>query len=570
MQTKSLLIGLLSLTAIAEASVIHRPFDSIINSRGTRSLQGRQNGQNGRFGNGRGQGQNGQQGQNAQQGQQGQNAQQGQQGQNAQQGQNGQNGQAGQAGQANNQGNNNANQASLTLNANAVQTASASDGDPDTASGEAPSKTDNANFINFCSGQTLTNGLQNTDGSCNGIVMGKIPAKANMVSSVIVNPQNGDNIEANQDFKIQVQMANFAPGSFTNADTSYYTAPQDLDASGKIIGHTHVTVQDLGNSLNPTTPLDATQFAFFKGINDDGNGQGLLAADVAGGLPAGNYRLCSMSSAANHQPVIMPVAQRGAQDDCVRFTVGGNNNAQNGQNGQNGQANQAGQTGQAGQAGQAGQNGQNGQNGQANQAGQTGQNGQNGQAGQNGQNGQANQAGQAGQNGQASQTQAAQASQTGAAQASQSAQAGQTGQAGQAGQNGQNGQGGRNGQNGQGGRGGKNGQNNQAGQNGQNQGNQGQNSNNSAGSQSSNNQADNSQTSGAVGGIAAPAVTKSGDSSRPFSVNGNTFVNQAAAIQRSCDIQQNSCTDAANAGGAAFAVADCQAQHQTCLSSAGN
>jgi hypothetical protein len=28
---------------------------------------------------------------------------------------------------------------------------------------------DEANFINFCSGETLTNGLQNRDGSCNGI-----------------------------------------------------------------------------------------------------------------------------------------------------------------------------------------------------------------------------------------------------------------------------------------------------------------------------------------------------------------------------------------------------------------
>jgi hypothetical protein len=150
--------------------------------------------------------------------------------------------------------------------------------------------------------------------------MGNIPAQAKMVSSVLINPKNNDNIQANTDFKIQVQVANFNPGTFTNADRAYYTAPQDLDGSGNIIGHTHVTVQDLGSSLNPTTPLDASQFAFFKGINDAGNGQGLLAADVAGGLPAGNYRLCTMFAAANHQPVIMPVAQRGAQDDCVRFT----------------------------------------------------------------------------------------------------------------------------------------------------------------------------------------------------------------------------------------------------------
>jgi hypothetical protein len=28
---------------------------------------------------------------------------------------------------------------------------------------------DNANFINFCAGKTLTNGLQIAGGSCNGI-----------------------------------------------------------------------------------------------------------------------------------------------------------------------------------------------------------------------------------------------------------------------------------------------------------------------------------------------------------------------------------------------------------------
>jgi hypothetical protein len=44
---------------------------------------------------------------------------------------------------------------------------------------------------------------------------------------------------------------------------------------------------------------------------------------VTGGLPAGNYRVCSMTSSSNHQPVLMPVAQRGAQDDCQKFTVGG-------------------------------------------------------------------------------------------------------------------------------------------------------------------------------------------------------------------------------------------------------
>ena len=61
--------------------------------------------------------------------------------------------------------------AALTLNANAVQTGSFFDGSASFGAdaGQALSLTDQANFINYCSGKTLTNGLQITTGSCNGI-----------------------------------------------------------------------------------------------------------------------------------------------------------------------------------------------------------------------------------------------------------------------------------------------------------------------------------------------------------------------------------------------------------------
>lgn len=181
---------------------------------------------------------------------------------------------------------------------------------------------DQDNFINFCAGQTLTNGQQNKKGSCNGIPMGQIPATTNMISAMIVNPQPGDKLPAMQTFNIQVQTQHLKAGVFVNPTTNYYTSPQALDANGDIIGHCHVTVQSIGN-LKSTTPPDPTQFAFFKGIDDAGNGKGLLSATVQGGLPAGSYRVCTMIAAANHQPVNMPVAQRGAQDDCTKFEVGG-------------------------------------------------------------------------------------------------------------------------------------------------------------------------------------------------------------------------------------------------------
>ena len=94
-------------------------------------------------------------------------------------GQNNQNKQnGGNAAAANNGGNNNNNNNNnaaaggadgLTLLANAVQKGSAQDGSANITAGQAVSITSDNNFINFCSGKTLTNGLQVQGGSCNGV-----------------------------------------------------------------------------------------------------------------------------------------------------------------------------------------------------------------------------------------------------------------------------------------------------------------------------------------------------------------------------------------------------------------
>lgn len=152
--------------------------------------------------------------------------------------------------------------------------------------------------------------------------MGDIPASTSMISAIIVNPKPGDVLPANQNITFQVQLLNLVAGSFTNPTATYYAAPQTLQG-GKVVGHTHFTVQDIG-SIDTTTPPDPSVFSFFKGVNDAGNGNGLLSATAAGGLPPGTYRVCTMTSASNHQPVLMPVAQRGAQDDCTKFTVSDN------------------------------------------------------------------------------------------------------------------------------------------------------------------------------------------------------------------------------------------------------
>lgn len=66
-----------------------------------------------------------------------------------------------------------------TLSANAIQSGSFTDGSVNgvSAAGQSKSATSQNNFINFCSGKTVTNGLQVQGGSCNGIGMSSFSIK---------------------------------------------------------------------------------------------------------------------------------------------------------------------------------------------------------------------------------------------------------------------------------------------------------------------------------------------------------------------------------------------------------
>ncbi|KAG9095021.1 hypothetical protein FS749_011276 [Ceratobasidium sp. UAMH 11750] len=250
-----------------------------------------------------------------------------------------------------NNGGNNDPQKSLTLEPSQVapglaQNGQANGGDP----GQVASLTSTNNYINFCltqRGVPLTNGQQVKGGSCNAVPMGRIIGVDSMPSSKFSNPKNGDVIPANQAFTITMVIKNLVTGNFVNPNTNYYSAPQQVDGSGTCIGHSHVTVELLP-SLDSTQPLDNRKFAFFKGFNDKAQ-NGVLSAAVSAGLPAGAYRMCSINSAANHQPVLVAVAQRGSTDDCVYFTAsagGAGGNAGNGNggagNGNNGNGNAGG------------------------------------------------------------------------------------------------------------------------------------------------------------------------------------------------------------------------------------
>lgn len=83
-------------------------------------------------------------------------------------------------------GGNNNNADSTTLSADAIQSGSSLDGSQGLGAeaGQALSTTSKNNFINFCAGKTLTNGLQITDGSCNGIGKSTTPCR------VVIRPSS--------------------------------------------------------------------------------------------------------------------------------------------------------------------------------------------------------------------------------------------------------------------------------------------------------------------------------------------------------------------------------------------
>jgi hypothetical protein len=228
-------------------------------------------------------------------------------------------GAAGKAGSAENSGNA---QSSTTLDPKVIATGFANNGQDVPEAGQVASLTSSNNFINFCltvPNLPITNGKQITTGSCNPAPIGTIPSTDNMPSAKFQFPKNGATIQENTAFTISMAIANMQTGAFVNAQENYFSAPQQLNGQGQIIGHSHVVVEQL-TALDQTTPTDPRKFAFFKGLNAAAVG-GVLTADVTAGLPAGFYKLSSINTAANHQPAIVPIAQHGSLDDAVYFTV---------------------------------------------------------------------------------------------------------------------------------------------------------------------------------------------------------------------------------------------------------
>ncbi|KZV99302.1 hypothetical protein EXIGLDRAFT_762827 [Exidia glandulosa HHB12029] len=213
-------------------------------------------------------------------------------------------------------------QTSLTLDPGQVQPGLAQDGQAVPTAGQISSLTSTNNFINYCATRPdlpLTNGQQILTGSCNPTIMGEIIAKDKMPSAKIISPPNFSTIAKGSSVTFKIKTRNMDTGHFVNAQLNYFAAPQQGNAQGILIAHSHITVNAI-SSFQDSDALDPQLFTFFKGLNDPAVND-ILSADAPGGFDVGFYRACTINSAANHQPALVAVAQHASLDDCTYFQV---------------------------------------------------------------------------------------------------------------------------------------------------------------------------------------------------------------------------------------------------------
>ncbi|CAG8600988.1 1182_t:CDS:1, partial [Racocetra fulgida] len=182
---------------------------------------------------------------------------------------------------------------------------------------DALSPPPSSDFCKNLTGVPELNGTQIPSGFCSSQIMGQIPSDDHIPSTLILAPSNEAGISVNQTFNVTVKITNLETGHFSDPKTEYYLEPQTLNEDGVVLGHSHIVIQLL---TSETDVPNSKTFVFFEGLNDAFT-DGVFTQEVSGGLPAGRYRICTLSSTFTHQPVIMPVAKRGAQDDCIRITV---------------------------------------------------------------------------------------------------------------------------------------------------------------------------------------------------------------------------------------------------------
>jgi hypothetical protein len=150
-----------------------------------------------------------------------------------------------------------------------------------------------------------------------------IPEVTRMISSIITAPASASTVNAAQGFQVQFATQNMMTGNSANMQNQFLLVPQTLDPNnGLVQGFMQISIQQINN---PQSAPDAQQFSFFQASDARSDANGLTRFTI--NVPAnairtrGLHRICTIAASAGGQPVIMPVAQRGAQDDCIRVTV---------------------------------------------------------------------------------------------------------------------------------------------------------------------------------------------------------------------------------------------------------
>ncbi|KAI9143637.1 hypothetical protein BKA69DRAFT_1036741 [Paraphysoderma sedebokerense] len=160
---------------------------------------------------------------------------------------------------------------------------------------------------------------------CSRTIHGAIPTIDKMVSTMIITPASGATIAAKkQDVIFTIRSTNMEFAHFDDPKTQYQFNGQILNAKGVIRGHSHLVIQRITNPTSPPSPQER-DLTFFKGLDFQplaGSPDTLrLTVERGNFTAAGTYRACTMTASSAHAPVIMPVARRGPQDDCIRFNV---------------------------------------------------------------------------------------------------------------------------------------------------------------------------------------------------------------------------------------------------------
>jgi hypothetical protein len=158
---------------------------------------------------------------------------------------------------------------------------------------------------------------------CVNTVQGMIPDVDKMISSIITAPASEAQVNGFQGFQVQFTSINMMAGNTVNMQNQFLLVPQTLDPNnGLIQGFMQISIQ---NIPNPQSAPEASQFSFFSALDttSDANGIGRFTVTVPPNAirTRGLHRICTVAASASGQPVIMAVAQRGAQDDCIRVTI---------------------------------------------------------------------------------------------------------------------------------------------------------------------------------------------------------------------------------------------------------